>query len=904
MKRFHMKYLFLLLLLCGLHAAQAQRVISPKAHFGFDIGDDYMLANYTQTEAYFKKVAAQSDRMILQDAGLTAEGRQQYLMIISSPENLKNIEKYREISQRLGRAEGLSDQEAKALAKEGKPVVWIDGGMHATETLGAHQLIETFYQLNNSTDEEVLNFLDKVIILMWHVNPDGQELVSNWYMQYQDKTQRNLSIPRLYQKYVGHDNNRDFYMFNMDEASNMAKILYVDWLPQIVYNHHQTSPDGTIVAGPPYRDPFNYVYDPLLVTGIDGVGFAMINRLNAEGKKGYVRMDQSTFSTWWNGGGRTAPYFRNMIGILTETTGNPTPSRIPAVAQRQIPKNGLPNPIDPQEWHFKQSIDYSVSMNYAILDYAARNGDELLYNFYRMGKNSIERGNTDTWTKYPKYAAEMEHMYDEAVRSGKDKAIPPEGYYRSKVIPQKYYDAVYKNPDNRDPRAYIIPSDQADFGTAVKFVNTLIKGGVYVYQSSAGFNYKGKAYPAGTLVVKTNQAFRPHILDMFEPQDHPNDLLYPGGPPIRPYDAAGWTLAMQMGVDYDRIFEDLDVPLERTAYGVLLHAPSRTVDTGKNGYAINGRANDAYIGVNQLIKAGVKVFRDTDSQDFYVDGKGKSKSILDDLGSKYGLKISPVSNKPAHLSEMKAMKIGLFDYYGGSIPSGWVRWILEQYGYDYQLFYPQDVDSKQIAQYDVLLFIGPGLPHGDDPGIRRRGGLDDALVPQEFKHWLGSLSKETSIPILKEYVNNGGRILTVGASSAWVYDLGLGVENPLMETNEKGQKVPLANTKYFIPTSILAAEINTDRAENYGMEQAAKIVFNNSPVFKFQANPHLYSLGQFTREKPLLSGWALGQEYLQGSQLGLVAEMGKGKVVAIGPEITNRAQAHATFKMLFNQLYQ
>lgn len=893
------KHLLIALFLSQLQIGQAQQVVSPKEHFGFNIGDDYKLANYQQMESYFKKVAKQSDRLIMQEAGMTEEGRKQYLLIISSAENLKNIEEYRSISQRLGRAENLTDDEAKILAKEGKPVVWIDGGMHSTETVGSHQLIETFYQLNNSHDDEILNFLDKVIILMWHVNPDGQDLLADWYMQYDDDENRNMSIPKLYQKYVGHDNNRDFYMFNMKEATNMAKVLYVDWLPQIVYNHHQTSPPGTIVAGPPYRDPFNHVFDPLLVTGIDGVGFAMINRLNEEEKPGYVRMDQSTFSTWWNGGARTAPYFRNMIGILTETTGGPTPSEIPVVPHRLIPKNGLPNPISPQKWHFRQSIDYSVSMNYAILDYASRNGDQLLYNFYRMGKRSIEKGNKDTWTRYPKFAKQLEETYEEAVRNGKEKKSS--GYSRTKVIPSKYYDVIYKNPDNRDPRAYIIPADQPDFATAIKFVNTLIKGGIYVYQSNESFSYDGKNYPKNTIVVKTNQAFRPQILDMFEPQDHPHDVQYPGGPPIRPYDAAGWTLAMQMGVEYDRVYEDINIPLERTEYGVLLSAPSTIVKETKAGYTINGKANDTFIAVNRLLKKGYKVYRDQEKKDFYVESK--SKPLLEEMAGKYGLAIAPLTKKPTHLIPVNAMKIGLFDYYGGSMPSGWVRWILEQYAYDYELFYPQDIDNQTIAKYDVLLFIGPGIPSGDKKAFTGRQ-VKKELVPEQYRPWMGSVTQERSIPALREYVNNGGRIVTVGSSSAWVYDLGIHVANPMMEENKDGKLKAISSAKYFIPTSILSAELNTETIENYGMPNDVKIVFNNSPVFQFQPTDSLYSLGKFTKEKTLLSGWAHGQEYLKDSHLGVVALMGKGKVIAIGPEITNRAQSHGTFKMLFNQLYK
>ena len=899
-KRFLVPIITLFLATYG-NVVFAQQVTSPKSHFGFNIGDDYMLANYKQMESYFLKVAKESNRVLIQEAGLTEEGRKQYLIIISSPENLKNIEKYRAISQKLGRAEGLSESEAAKLAKEGKPVVWIDGGMHSNETVGSHQLIETFYQLTSRTDEEIKRYLDNTVILMWHVNPDGQDLIADWYMQYQDKEKRNMSIPTMYHKYVGHDNNRDYFMFNLKETENLAKVVYLDWLPQIIYNHHQTSPDGTVVAGPPYRDPFNHVFDPLLITGIDGVGSAMINRLNVEGKPGYVRLDQSTFSTWWNGGLRTAPYFRNMIGILTEITGNPTPSTIPVVAERQIPRNGLPNPVDPQKWHFKQSIDYSVSLNFGIIDYAARNGDQLLYNFYKMGKNSIDRGNKDNWTKYPKYAHALEHNYDEAIKSGKEPKAESTGYYRSKIIPNSYYESVYKNPENRDPRGYIISADQPDFATAVKFVNTLIKGGVYVYQSTADFIYGGKKYPKNSIVVKANQAFRPQVLDMFEPQDHPHDVQYPGGPPVRPYDAAGWTLAMQMGVVYDRAFDDINVPLERKPYGELLKAPAVEVASSKIGYILPAQSNDTFIAINRLLKAGRKVYRDQQTKDFFVEAKGKD--IVTQIARDYGVQARASKTKSSQLKAVEKLKIGLFDNYGGSMPSGWVRWIFEQYDFDFQQFFPQDVDSKKINDFDVLVFIGQGIPSGEVAGYRSRQP-DASLVPDNYKHMLGELSKDKSIPVLKEFVENGGKIVTVGSSSAWVYDLGIGVANPLTEKNTEGKVVPIPSNKYYIPTSILTADIDASKPENYGMNSQVNIVFNNSPVFKLDASDKVYSLGKFSTDKPLLSGWAHGQHYLKDTHIGVAANIGKGKVVAIGPEVTNRAQAHATFKMLFNQLYK
>ncbi|UCG88202.1 MAG: peptidase, partial [Gemmatimonadota bacterium] len=190
----------------------AQSVTPPVEHFGFNIGDDYHLATYSQFESYWRKLAEQSPRMVLEEIGPTAEGRTQLMAIVTSPQNHQNLARYQEISRRMALAEGLTEAEARAWAKEGRAVVWIDGGLHATEVLGAHQLIEMVYQMVSRTDEETLRFLDDVIILAVHANPDGMELVSNWYMREPVPEERSTSgLPRLYHKYVGHDNNRDSY---------------------------------------------------------------------------------------------------------------------------------------------------------------------------------------------------------------------------------------------------------------------------------------------------------------------------------------------------------------------------------------------------------------------------------------------------------------------------------------------------------------------------------------------------------------------------------------------------------------------------------------------------------------------------------------------------------------------
>ncbi len=906
------KYIYstlILFILAGMAVAEAQNVLTPKEHFGFEIGTDYQLVNYSQAESYYKKLAETSDRVLLKDIGKTEEGRTMPMMIISSPENLKNIKKYQEISQKLARAEDLSEQEAKALIKEGKPVVWIDGGLHATETVGSHQLIEIYYQLVSNTDPETLRILDDVIILLVHANPDGQELVADWYMQESDQDKRNMMIPRLYQKYIGHDNNRDFYMMNMKETTNMSRIQYIEWMPQIIYNHHQSSPAGAVVAGPPYRDPFNFVFDPLVITGIDGVGAAMVDRLSRENKPGFTRLDGSPYSTWWNGGLRTTPYFHNMIGILTETWGSPNPSEIPFIPERLIPNNDTPFPIRPQPWTFRQSIDYSVSMNYATLDYASKNGEHLLNNIYTMGKNNIEKGSRDYWTLTPKNIEGIRAQYEKDLKEGLVKKEEETGR-RSNAIPIEYYDKVFKNPDLRDPRGYVISANQNDFPTAINFINALIKSGISVHKASSDFQINGKKYPKNSYIIKSAQAFRSHLLDMFEPQDHPNDFLYPGGPPVRPYDAAGWTLAYQMGVEFDRLQDDFSGPFEKLPYGELQMAPEYNIAESSNGYVLDAKVNNSYTAVNDLLKAGIDVFRITKASNtisegsFYVPSGGLK--ILKQSGKELGVKAVPVNKKPADLTKIAPSRVALYDQYGGSMTSGWTRWIMEQFHYSFQVIYPEDIDKGKLnSKFDVILFTDGTVPAMGKKEFQRK--MPEAKdIPAEYRGMLGQLTAEKSISKLEEFLKNGGDIVTIGSATNLLFHLKLPVQDALVKVDGKGNKVPLASTDYYIPGSILKTTLDTHQPVTWGMTDHADMVFNRSPVFRLDASATIKGvtpIAWYAKDDLLRSGWAWNASYLDQGIAALKAEVGKGTIYAYGPEILFRGQSHGTYKLLFNALY-
>lgn len=906
-------------------AAPAQTLTSPKQHFGFDIGDDYHLTTYRQTEAYFKKLAAESDRLQLVDIGRTEEGRTQYMMIISAPENIRNLARYKEIAQRLARAEGVTEQQARAFAAEGKAVVWIDGGLHATETVGTHQLIETIWQFASRNDDETLRILRDVIILCVHANPDGHDLISDWYMREPVPEKRKMeTAPRLYHKYVGHDNNRDFYMSAMKESTNMNRQLFIEWFPQIMYNHHQTGPPGTVIFAPPFRDPFNYQFDPLIVTSLDAVGAAMHGRFVAEGKPGSTMRRGANYSTWYNGGLRTTTYFHNMIGLLTEIIGSPTPIEVPLIPVRQLPSGDLPFPIQPQKWHYRQSIDYSITANRAVLDYASRYRETLLYNIWLMGKNSIDRGSRDHWTMFPSRIEEVK-----AQIAKEQKPEPNEGdlfermpQYALRPAPLKYMDLL-RRPEWRDPRAFIIPADQPDFPTAVKFLNALIKTGITIHKASAAFSVNGKSYPAGSYVVKCDQAFRPHVLDMFEPQDHPNDFQYEGGPPIAPYDSAGWTLAYQMGVKFDRVLDALSGPFEKLPFGVLETPPAgKVIGPASGGYLISHMVNDSFVLVNRLLKAKqdvywmrdeVKGFPYMGPGTLFVPHTGQARAILDKTAADFGFNAhAVVKMPPGEAVKLAPARIALWDRYGGSMPSGWTRWIFEQFEFPFEVVYPQTLDAGNLrAKYDVIVFVTGAIPRPKSMGAEPRGRsfMSDPAketLPPEYQAWLGSITEEKTVPQLKAFLESGGTIVTIGSSTNLAFHLGLPVKNHLTEMTRDGRERPLPRDKYYVPGSVLEASVDPKHPLAWGMEEKADLFFDNSPVFRLE--PEASSKGVkpvvwFSSPKPLRSGWAWGQQYLDGGVVIAEAPVGEGKLYLMGSEVAFRSQPHGTFKLLFNSIY-
>ncbi len=481
------------------------------------------------------------------------------------------------------------------------------------------------------------------------------------------------------------------------------------------------------------------------------------------------------------------------------------------------------------------------------------------------------------------------------------------------------YNSVLRDPSMRDPRGFIVPSDQIDFPTATKFVNTLIKAGVVVHRATAPFTVGGQSYPAGSYVVKAAQPFRAHLMDMFEPQDHPDDIPYPGGAPRPPYDVTGYNIAYSMGVKFDRILDAFDGPFEKIADLAPVPAGKVAQAPAGGGYLLSHQVNDAFVAVNRLLKANEDVYwlkspvtaggKTYPAGTMYVTAKTSTLPILQRLVTDRGLSFEPVPARPAgDAMKLKPVRIGLWDQYGGSMPSGWTRWVFEQYQFPFEVVYPQGLEADNLnAKYDVLVFVDGGIPERDATGGGGGFGAQPAAetIPAEFRNWLGRVTVSKTVPELKKFVDNGGTIVTIGSSTVLGYHLGLPIRNALVET-VNGVTRELPREKYYVPGSILEARIDNTQPLAFGMDSRALVFYDESPAFRLRPEAMgkgVTPIAWYDSATPLRSGWAWGQQYLDQAVSIVEASVGKGHVVLFGNEVLWRAQPHGTFKMFFNSLY-
>jgi hypothetical protein len=836
-------------------AGRAATPPAPALLLGFEPCADFKLATYEAIDAYLRALDAASDRLTLVEIGRSVEGRPLRLAIISSPKNLDRLERHRTAAAALalGRRDGraLEDTDARKLARDGRAVVWVDFGLHSSEVAHAQAAPLFAWRMVSGETPEIRRIRDEVILLLMpNMNPDGTTQVADWYMRHVGTPYEKAPLPELYHRYVGHDNNRDWFMLTQPESQAVARQLYQVWFPQIVHNQHQEAPFPARIFVPPFADPVNPHIPPLVVRGINVVGDAITRRLEQEGKVGAVSRLQ--FDTWWNGGMRTAPYFHNMIGILTETahaSATPAtydPRTFPATFRSGLstsePSVFYPSPYRGGRWTQRDSCEYMLTASMAVLDLAAQRREEWLYDIYRMGRDQARAGAAET---------------------------------------------------------FVVPTDQWDPPTAVALVNTLRRGGVEIEQALAPFDAGGRRYAAGAFVIRGAQPFRAYARDLLLPQRYPDRRLYPGGPPDRPYDITGWTLPLQMGVRVDEIAGAVAVPARSIDQARPVPEGEAAIDAAA-ALAIDSRVNASVRLVNRLLREGAAVERlaaplrqDGDAWPpgtFLVEATGATRAAIARARHEDGLRVRALPAMPdLPRVTLRAPRVGLYRPWGGNMDEGWTRFVLEQFGFAPATVRDADVRAGRLGdRFDTIV-----LP--DAPYASLLTGLSATVMPEPYAGGLGP----RGVAALYEFVEAGGTLVTLdSASELPLTAFGL----PLVNTTAGA-----APSEFYVPGSLLRLEVDVTHPLAWGMPSEATAFFAQGLAFAPGGTDPGWPaaatvVASYAREGLLQSGWQLGGERLQGRGAVVDARIGRGRVVLIGFRTQHRAQPHGTFKFLFNAL--
>lgn len=860
------KSLFVILFCLALFLISPQllpsELISPEKYLGFQVGQDFRLANWSQISGYFRLLDEASDRVKVVELGQTTLGRPLLLAIITAEENMPRLEQYRKIQERLHDPRGLSPDEKVRLIKEGKAIVYISCSIHSTEIAASQMSLELAYRLASSNSIEIKNILNQVILLLVpSANPDGIDLVCDWYYRNLGTPFEASPMPWLYHYYTGHDNNRDWFMLTQKETQLMARVLYREWFPLLVYDIHQMGSNGPRLFLPPYQDPINPNLDPLLLRELYQLTGEAVISLTRAGKTGVAT--NTIFDGWYNTANRAAPLRHNALGVLSEAASanlaspiflRPSDIRVAGAGNDMQSTNLEPWPGG--WWRLRDIVDYEQIVALSFLKTISEKKERFLENYCLLAERQVHKG------------------------------------------------------QNELPFAYLIPEDQNDLPTALKLLEVIQQNGAEVHQADRAFKVGGMEYPAGTYVVLLAQPFRAFVKDLLESKSYP---LPPGRDPAQylPYDEASWTLPLQMGV---RVIE----ANEKFKASLKLLPPVKFPDgriTGKGKYLIvDSRFNNSVILANRLLKnrlpvsfldrqitAGNKSYR---AGSLVMERSRIDLARLSSLTRGLGLEIDSLDSfEPARSQSLKEYRLAIYQPWTASMDEGWTRWVLEQFEFDFRVVHNAEIRAGRLEKYYTHLIL---------PSLTTRTILEGRRLGEVPPEYAGGIGTE-GVSALNSFVQNGGVLIAVENSADFAIEyFGLPLKNIIEPRRPRRSESEATGSssdrvRVYSPGSILKVMVDGSRPEAYGYDREAAIFSYFSPTFEpikteGQVTALVQNLAWYPAFNPLLSGILLNGEKLQHKVAAATCDLGKGKVVLLGFDVIHRAQAHGSFKFLFNSI--
>jgi hypothetical protein len=816
---------------------------TPGEHLGYLVGTDRKLADWPEIVDYFMKVGESSPRVIVSNLGETTEGNPFILATISSPSNLENLEELRGIQLRLGNPEGLSENEASTLIARGKTVALITCSIHSTEVGGSQMSMELLYKLATDDSPEVKTILDNVVFLFVpSLNPDGNRIVVDWYNKYLGTDYEGTSPPYVYHKYAGHDNNRDWYMFTLKETQLTVKHVHNMWHPQIVYDIHQMGRTGPRLFVPPFTDPYEPNIDPVIISGVSLMGTSMADALTREGNRGVAT--HWVFDAWTPA--RAYQHYHGGIRILSEAASVKIATPLEISVDDLKADRGF-NPLETRwnhpmpwrggMWTLRDIIDYELSACLACLQTAANFRERWLRGTFEMGKRAL---------------------------------TPVKG-----------------------PYAFLVPPNQRDEGAVVELISVLQMGDVAVHMAEEPFMADGLDYPAGTYVILYAQPYGCFAKTLLEKQVYPDLRDSPEEPPVVPYDVTAHTLSLQLGVNVSTVDSAFEAKLKKVDGPVL--PQGMIYGRGSPYYLLSSEPNYAFKAVNRLLKEGCQVSRSFDVVEvenrsfrpgaFIVKSRQGLEESLESMTNELGLSFHGVDRPLAESFELNQPKIGVYRGWLPNADEGWLRMVLEEYGFKYVNLSPQDVRKGNLKN-DVDVLIIPDLK-SDNIFNGMSMSNDSANYEPMYREGVG----ERGTGEILNFLDDGGSVITINRACEYAVDkLFAGAELPLKGLDEK---------KFYCPGSLLRVMVDNTHPVGYGFRREETVMFLNSPAFKVKEG---CAIAWYPETDPLVSGWVLGEKSLRGNAAVAEIPAGNGMMIMIGCTPYFRNQNRATFKLLFNSL--
>lgn len=830
-------------------------VPTPESWFGHQMGADRKLEPYAKMVDYYRALEKSSDRIKIVELGKSTEGRPFLAMFISSPANLARLEEYRQMNLKLADPRGSSQDELEAIVRDGKAIVVQSYDLHSSEIGSSLTAVEFTHGMVTRTDADTQRILDNVItIVMPSLNPDGHDMVQDWYMKHVGTPYEGGAMPWLYQKYVGHDNNRDAFMQTQAESKLLGSVLFRDWIPEAYIDHHQMGQYSPRISIPPYTDPIRPFGDPLVWREMTWYGSNMAYDLDKAKLSGGI--GDAIYSGWGHFGFHWLTPFHNITGMLDESASASLatplyvhPDQLKG-GQRAVPDNtpqmNMPDPWPGGWWRPRDIVDRQLVTSWSLVDTAARNKDRVLRNMYLKAQRQVERGTTG------------------------------------------------------ETKAYIVSIDQHDPLTVDKMINALLLQGVNVYRAPAEFVHEGRVYPAGSFVVPMSQPKMGVVRWLLGETHFPDDVYArtPDGTPIRPYDMSTDALTEFMGVESTPVGTAVTASLEPVS---AMLAPAGKVD-GSGPYLLSGALNDSFRAVNLAIKAGASVTRVTtpsgtaQTGDFVVSGlsAASAQSIAGTTGVDFASSAGVTGSAPVKTPRMAMLK----RYRGGNIDEGWTRFLFENYDYPYSSIMDAEIKAGNLRKkYDVIVL--PDDAVSAMTGVLGKGEKPspwDSLegVPAQYVSGFGDAGTKA----LEDFVKAGGRLVTFGrAGTLPIEKFDLPVTDVL---------AGLPSKKFWSPGSTLKMKVDTSSPYAMGMPKDALAIFTAGNQ-AYEVKPSIHNdavtvIASYVDKNVLRSGWLLGEDNLVSKAAMVSVKHGEGEVILIGFRPQHRDQAHGTYKLLFDSL--